>query len=367
MPGRKFLPMFTIETSEIKTFLNVAKGVKSHTVLPVLSCVLFDGNALVKTNLETYYRRETKSEGEAVAVLLDEQKLNSFVAPGNLGGADRIEITVKEKAVTLSVNGGKKPLTFGRIDVTGFPLFPEQGGEPVLLDGPFLRIISGARVFIEQSEVPTNFCYVHLTGEGIYASNRNSFYHYAGAPDVPGLLLSKEAAGIVGGFAVLECSKAGNYMFFKDKGETFAFIKTEQSTPLEQFRIVIGGCTQNDWFEFYRAEVLQFCDLVAQVCPSLQATNPVTLPDCTLEVKNSTLYLKAVDNVYSVDLQHECGVLGKYSVEPFKFNPKLFSLYLKGLPFETVRFSPYARPGFFSVWTVEDDNFKGILSQLINQ
>lgn len=353
---------------ELQAFLSRAKAVKTNTIIPILSSIFFDGTYLVKTNNETFYRAFVSAGADAEPVLLDEQKLSSFLSPSNIGGAETVTVTVKEKTVVLSLPGGGKPLSFAKMDHKTFPSFPQHTDETAVLEGAVLRTLYAARNLVStQTEVLNNFCFIHLTEEGIYASNYNSFFHYATMPNVGAVLLSREAAGVVGNFEEMLYSRAGNYDFFTTDREAFAFIKPEQTTPLEQFKKVLEGTTQREWMEFQKADFVAFCELVTQVCPSLQSSNPTTMPDCSLSVKDKKMILTLKDDVYSVDVTHEYDIRGKYEPEAFQFNPKLFLSYLKALPYDSIRFSPYNRKWSTSVWTVEDEAFSGILTHLVHQ
>ena len=78
-------------------------------------------------------------------------------------------------------------------------------------------------------------------------------------------------------------------------------------------------------------------------------------------VKKGILSLSLNDSAYEITDSREIDVDGFFEIETFSFNPKILAPFLKALPYGTVRFSPHDQSGVLAVWTIEDEQFNGLL------
>lgn len=344
-----------LKTKEIRDFMARAKALRTNTLNPVLSYIKYDGSVLIKTNLETFYAAKISTKTDT-AILLDEKILSAFLPDKS----DTVTVIPDTDKKLVTLKDGKREVSFPMLDPETFPLLPEKGeSKKIAIDETTLKVIGFARFITSQLDTINSFSYIHICNTGIYSSNGAQVLYYSKGIETEATALSKESALILSGYSKMNFQSFQNYNFFSADTEAYAFIKTEQRSPIKEFDNVLSGGTRTEFFEFEKDKLLSFCDFVS-------AVTPAELPQCSILTKDGSAFLDLTDNEYSVDAKNDFEVLGKWAMPLTLFNPKLFSNYLKALPYDLLRFSPFTKEGFITVWTPEDDSFQGILTALKN-
>jgi hypothetical protein len=337
------------KTSELRDFFNKTKAIRVNNVLPILSYVKYENGTLTKTNMETYFTSEisTKNKG---SFLLDEKTISA-----------KLKETTDE-TINIEVNG--KFCTIGKLkfpieDVEQFPKAPLfEDEKKVSLDEAIIRSIGVFRQLTMTQDPPNNLCYVHLNSSGVYATNNHSFANVEFYAELPEILLSTDSCALLSIYADVEFYEKENYNFFLSGKDSIAIIKPHFKTPLEAFKNVIGACDKETSFEFDKRELIAFCDFVTTVSGSL-------LPECTMSIKDKTMFLTLNDPAYEISDSREILGVGKYEMDKVSFNPKVYSAYLKAIPYTLVRLSAHSQKGALSLWTIEDEQFNGVLVGLV--
>jgi hypothetical protein len=345
-----------IQTKELREFLGRARNIKTNIISPALSYIKYEYGTLTKSNLETYYSKQVSSDGN-FAVLLDEKILSSFMSANP--SAEEIDITANGLDVTLHI--GNKTVSFQSVDASAFPIMPDSGKSAIeRIEADFLRMIGTAAQLTADQQMLHNLSFVHVTSLGIYASDGSCFMHYDKTTPSD-MLLSKEAADIVSDFDWLDHTTSGNYDLFANDSEIFAFIKPHFSTPIDSFNRVIRQANADNFFEIDKKDVIQFLDFTASITSAKS-------PNFSMKTDSSQLRLALDDTEFSIKADDETAIVaGDFRFNEAQYiNPKTWSSFLKAIPFNSVRVSPYNSKGFVTVTSAEDESFKAIMPLLVN-
>jgi hypothetical protein len=338
------------KTAELRHFINKTRSIKPNNILPILSMIKYDDGVLTKTNLETYFLSEISTKYKQ-PFLIDEKILLA-----KLKEIDSETITIEVKDNFIVLNGKTK---FPTMSVSEYPNPPElKNMEKVVIDSETIKAVGYFGSLTMISDQPHNLSYVHVTKNGIFASNNFSFVNREVTLELVDVLLSREACSLLSEYSEVEYYTSDNYNFFSSKTDSIAFIKPTAKTPVEAFSRVINGGEKEVSAEFDKKDFLLFCDFVSAVTPAL-------LPECKLSIKDKKLSLTLNDSSYDISDSRDMDVVGAFEMDSFTFNPKVFSQYLKSIPYSLIRFSPHSQNGAITVWTVEDDKFNGVLVGII--
>lgn len=337
------------QTAELRHFINKTRSIKPNNILPILSMIKYDNGVLTKTNLETYFLSEISTKYKQ-SFLIDEKILLAKLKEIE---SETITIEVKDNFIVL--NGKTK---FPTSPVMEYPNPPElKSMDKVVIDEETIKAVGYFGGLTTISDQPHNLSYVHVTKSGIFASNGFTFINREASLELVDVLLSREACSLLSEYSEIEFYSSDNYNFFSSKSDSIAFIKPTAKTPVEAFARVINGSDKQISAEFDKKHFISFCDFVSAVTPAL-------LPECKLSIKDKKLSLSLNDSSYDISDSREMDVVGSFEMDSYTFNPKIFSQYLKAIPYSLIRLSPHSQKGALTIWTIEDDKFNGVLTGL---
>lgn len=331
--------MITIPTETLRDFLKVSQKISPSLVDQMSGYFKIEADKLIKTNLKIYCLYKLQNAVDET-VLMDTASVSAYLSYTN-----KSEVSIETKDGKVWIDN---KVSFPVMDASLFPAFPEHEKENhKTFDVHVLSALYAASQNTGQEF--TNLESIYLKDNMVFASNSHKTVVY-NFDDLPNILMDKECASIISQFNEVDFYEQGNYNFFDTGKCIFGFIKPEGKTI--DFMRVVGGAKKDEWIEYKKQDLINFCNLVS-------GTNKVLLPSCFI----------SGEKVFCTG-NNECSdtfeVSGEYEMPETKFSHSILLAYLRSLPFTTVRFSPFAMPFFFTVWSEEDENFTGIFAGMSN-
>lgn len=340
--------IITLPSEQVRTFLRYAVSIKPNILYPALDCIKVeaDGNNLkfTKTN-NNIYAVSAYASGQAFdPILIDERAIS-----GLLMVADAPEITLEGQVLKC----GQRKINIPVQDPKMYPNTPVPVDGFQALPDDLLTPIKTSSRYYSRLPMVTVMSFIHSDDRGVFASNGQMTYHYAG--QAPKLLLNEEVANIVGNLKDVKYSPAGNYdCYFSDAVQYF-FIKNE--CPNWPYEKVLGQMIGTAAFTIQAEELKKFCALVEY---TTKQENPVA----TMSGVGEKLNLIHEDHDFGSGAEDVIFMTANDDVAPFKFNVRTLNLMLGSLPYKEITFTLCAK--HYKLTSPEDANYTGILSALQN-
>lgn len=344
-----------LSTKEVVNFLKRAKTVRPNSILPVLSCVSYKDGVFTKSSLDIFYSY-TVENGEKGEVLLDEKILTAFM--NDVGGvAESITVSIESGKVYLKY--GSQKIGFPATDFSTYPIFPEYKndfGEPIP-DSVWDAIYSCKGLTVKDNQLYGGIAYVNVTPDAVYASDRAVVYAHEEKTGMMDTLLMPSTISAMVGLTSIQHLSEGNFDHFQSGPHHYAFIKVEDKLITAAFKQYIQGCTKEEGIEFSKSVLISFCDYVT-------STFPGPLPGSALKCEGGDAQLSLLPNEYQQEASRNLAAISGNWIPPVtKFNPHILAPFLKAIPGDTVRLSPYKNNEHLLTVTVpEYPAFSGIVT-----
>lgn len=347
-----------LKTEELRKFLSVAAQIKPNPVATNLDSIKIEctGQEVVftKTNQNIWVKYSYVCQPSAPEVYLINEKMLNGVA-----------ITTKEYEVniTLHIDGINVLITSGadyvkttNQDLKLFPPIQEATGDRVTISKECVERIRIAAKYISTSITRTAMNFVQIGIGGIFAANGSILYHYNAFP-LPEVFFDQEPLNTIKGTDDMLYWTSATYDFFQIEGFMFGFIKSVVK-PLPYLPIVQQTGTEN--FTCNRQDLIDFCTLV-------QYSKKQEFPLATLQsIDADILKLAYLDADFNISIDRNVAMQANAPVMPYKFSVQWVEVLLKSLPYNTLTFTKL-QGGHYSVTTVEDENYKGIIARLADE
>jgi len=338
-----------IPVKEIKEFIKRSAAIQTGNIMPVLGYYLLADGTLTKTNLGVFCKHTITYTDEPLTILLEELALKSIC---NNTSEEEIELTVDGTNVTI--RAGKQTQSFETLPVVDFPKFPGgQGTQSTLSQSAISSIVAASKYVGTNSH---NYNYIHSVGGDVFASNGFIMYNKK-HEGFPALILSEEAAGIIGQYNEITHYYNGvNIDFFQSAGTIYGFVRPEVNTP--QYSNFLALCKHSGGIKFDKEQVERFCQTTIDITQGdkdlvcLIEDNGAN--ECLLSYNNKGTKRK---NELTVEVEGKTDM-----ISDFRFKPQEMIKALRALPCCYVWF--VFEPDKILVYDDEDKDYQGIIMGL---
>lgn len=330
-----------IKTQPIKDFFAYTRSMKPNNAIPAYEYMMLtikDGvGVLEKTNGQVYCKHSFEHDGE-LQVMIEDIEMKTFLSACSTSDFD---LLIDGNNVTLQ--SGKLNIGFQTIPTDSFPAMSENPTDGDIVDVSKLFIASK---FTDPKQINW-MTHVVATPDGIIGTD-NSRIYYHNTPMKKEMVLSVECCNIILPMQNVRHSSTETHDFFHNEDVTYAFTKSSYHNV--KFMQVVSKI-HDGTFQVKKADLLLFCDTAA----------PRSDKHCTITGMGKEIELKMNDNAKAktnslvVEIEGECN-------DTFNFHSANLANAIRHLPYETLSLNIN---GHLSITSPEDENYKGILTQII--
>lgn len=311
--------MLKLSTKSLRDFQKRISGIQPYNNLPILKNLKVSvSNELclvTKNEINSICIGQIDFEGDDCEILINERVLFALL---NVTKDEWIE--VNEKYLKSGID--KIPITFEPID--NYPNPPEISDQAtVKLSKDSIKAIDIAKSYTSDMDNQTQYQFVHLNNDAIYAFHSHYFYINNSFANLPLAQLTKEECNIITSQDEVDFLDLPNHHVFFIPGYTYIFTKSEE-IKININPVVTKLQIPASSFICSKSEIMDFITLANSVSESQIAT-------CTLSGK----LLSMNDASYNRGNERSLNIEG--DVDEFIFNSRLIAIPFKAIPYSTIK------------------------------